>query len=688
MPINDVQQTNRQHAVPQNIMDVEFKIIGDLTMRQFFYLLIFGGFAYWAFSVYNGFLKWPLVFGLVMGGLAFAFLPVEERGLDQWIVNAIRAVYKDTQYIWRKTPEIPPAFSFENMNVVKQEIITLTPTSSRRKLEEFLETQGRGQEEDPLDIPEVSYIKKVRSAFQYSSATAVDEEIEEGTPVFPSYSGPITPPTPLPMPPLPPVEEYFEEPVEESPKPEERFEQYSEPPREAPAPPPFIPELEPEPAPFKEPVPEQKYIPLPPLEPVPDVEQDVEQTIQPQYVPEPEPRPESAPLPEPVQTVPQPEPLETPDTPHEDILGPASAVSRPIKLPRLPHIPKPLLPPQEEIQAEEASNIDFLTPLTPDQHSGRKFTSLLPKQGEIVLPIRGETVIQTSEQNEIDDDIEEKAEQLRKLLAHIREAENIPPTKIEHTVKESTVDIQPGEEAVNQFSMQKMLEEMERNRTRAMDQAAERRARIEPKVIEVPLREEKPQPKPDIRQPEVHIIGDIKKPEDRQTLPSAPQPAPVAAKPVEPMMPPPPPPPAPPSPHVARTDAIPDFQGAPGVTSGTDTTAQEWKKAQNTGPHAVAPTYAKIKALSSIPNIVSGIVLSPDDRTLENIVLIIKNGKDEPVRALKSNSMGQFSISTPLANGTYYIETDKSNRTQHTFDIIKIVAKGEFIPPIEIKGYN
>ena len=28
-------QSNKQHAVPQNVMSVDFKLIGDLTMRQF-----------------------------------------------------------------------------------------------------------------------------------------------------------------------------------------------------------------------------------------------------------------------------------------------------------------------------------------------------------------------------------------------------------------------------------------------------------------------------------------------------------------------------------------------------------------------------------------------------------------------------------------------------------------------------
>jgi len=59
MGIQEVQLTNKQHAVPQNIMDVEFKLIGDLTMRQFAYLIIFGGLAWTCFSVMKGAFRIP-----------------------------------------------------------------------------------------------------------------------------------------------------------------------------------------------------------------------------------------------------------------------------------------------------------------------------------------------------------------------------------------------------------------------------------------------------------------------------------------------------------------------------------------------------------------------------------------------------------------------------------------------------
>ena len=62
-----------------------------------------------------------------------------------------------------------------------------------------------------------------------------------------------------------------------------------------------------------------------------------------------------------------------------------------------------------------------------------------------------------------------------------------------------------------------------------------------------------------------------------------------------------------------------------------------------------------------------------------------KNKKGETVRAFKTNTLGEFKLSTPLANGTYTLEV-ATNVSGVTFDIISIEAKGEPFPSIEIIG--
>ena len=101
---------------------------------------------------------------------------------------------------------------------------------------------------------------------------------------------------------------------------------------------------------------------------------------------------------------------------------------------------------------------------------------------------------------------------------------------------------------------------------------------------------------------------------------------------------------------------------------------------------AGAPTFSNLMPQSSTPNIVSGSVKDSSGKILEGVVVIIKNSRNEPVRALKTNRLGQFSISNPLTNGPYTIEIDKNNLSGQTFDIIKIDVQGIVIPQIEFTG--
>ena len=166
MPLQDsFLQGNKNHAVPQNIMDVEFKIIGDLTMRQFVYVFVFGLFAYFLTGLPLGLFKWPLVIFFALLGISLSFLPVQDRGLDVWLVNFLKSISRPTQMVWNKSIVLPPVFMYESINVLKQELITLAPTNQRRKLEEYLDYNKKFIKVDPLDINEEEYIKKVRLAF-------------------------------------------------------------------------------------------------------------------------------------------------------------------------------------------------------------------------------------------------------------------------------------------------------------------------------------------------------------------------------------------------------------------------------------------------------------------------------------------------------------------------------------------
>jgi len=83
------------------------------------------------------------------------------------------------------------------------------------------------------------------------------------------------------------------------------------------------------------------------------------------------------------------------------------------------------------------------------------------------------------------------------------------------------------------------------------------------------------------------------------------------------------------------------------------------------------------------PNLVTGIVKDPRGNPLGNILVEIKDAESNPVRAFKTNPLGQFASATPINNGTYTIEFEDP-KAENKFDIIQFSATGQIILPIEV----
>lgn len=86
-------------------------------------------------------------------------------------------------------------------------------------------------------------------------------------------------------------------------------------------------------------------------------------------------------------------------------------------------------------------------------------------------------------------------------------------------------------------------------------------------------------------------------------------------------------------------------------------------------------------ALTTFPNVISGIINDTAGNYLEGCVAVIYDKEGLPVRALKTNKLGQFTGSTPLHNGTYRVVIEKDN---FTFDALQIELTGELLPPLII----
>lgn len=85
--------------------------------------------------------------------------------------------------------------------------------------------------------------------------------------------------------------------------------------------------------------------------------------------------------------------------------------------------------------------------------------------------------------------------------------------------------------------------------------------------------------------------------------------------------------------------------------------------------------------LTSLPNVINGVILDADESYLEGVIVIIHNSEGLPVRALKTNKLGQFSGATPLPSGIYTLTMEKDGLE---FDALQITLGGEVIQPLNI----
>lgn len=151
-----------QHPVPQDITGFKFKLVGDMTLKQFGELAFGAIIAYLFYATgWPGFIRMPLtiMFGLL--GFALAFLPIQERPLDLWIVNFLKAIYRPTLYVWQKGSE---AVVFSSPPVVLPSVsptpTRISPTPSIEDLQELrdkkiMETQGV-EEKQAIILPKVT----------------------------------------------------------------------------------------------------------------------------------------------------------------------------------------------------------------------------------------------------------------------------------------------------------------------------------------------------------------------------------------------------------------------------------------------------------------------------------------------------------------------------------------------------
>ena len=175
----------QQHPIPQNVTGYKFHLVGDMTLKQFSELA-FGIILAWIIFSSNMIfpLKWTL--GPLAGlfGFALAFLPIEDRPLDKWIINFVKSIYSPTQFIYKALPKKLDIFSAPK---TAEESQTSFQDQSNQ-LQDYLKTlpQSPATIFDQSEKKYLDYIKNLFGALGSPPPTSTDPKEIEITPVVKS----------------------------------------------------------------------------------------------------------------------------------------------------------------------------------------------------------------------------------------------------------------------------------------------------------------------------------------------------------------------------------------------------------------------------------------------------------------------------------------------------------------------
>jgi len=112
----------KQHAIPQNILDIEFKLFTKFTLKEFAYLALGVGLGGLVLYLTIG-KKIPPIIGIPifilssLAGIFLALVPINDQPADKFIQNYIRAITSPTQRAWiskedtinRTKPDVKPS---------------------------------------------------------------------------------------------------------------------------------------------------------------------------------------------------------------------------------------------------------------------------------------------------------------------------------------------------------------------------------------------------------------------------------------------------------------------------------------------------------------------------------------------------------------------------------------------------
>ena len=200
------------HPIPQDVTGFQFKLIGNMTVKQFAYLAIGIVFAWILYQLpVNILIKLPFCAFSAIAGTMLAYLPISGRPIDVMIGNYIKALIRPTQFIYEKTgghiyiPSKAPATIAKSVKQYKNDFSPF-PKDKLKAYLETLDTKSKNKVDERENdfLMSVSNLATNSPAYQEPQPKLVSysdlpQEPKKITPVQPAQkTEPISHPIPPP----------------------------------------------------------------------------------------------------------------------------------------------------------------------------------------------------------------------------------------------------------------------------------------------------------------------------------------------------------------------------------------------------------------------------------------------------------------------------------------------------------
>jgi len=175
-----------QHPIPQQITSYEFKLVGEMTLKQFGKAA--GGIV--LALIVNAsplvfFIKWPLMFILAIGGLALAFVPFQDRPLETWMLAFIKSIYNPTIYLYKKKAmknwlDVDLSRNLAKIKVEEEEEEKKRPIKEKTKVKEFIESLPSVEREGKKDN-KMNRLEDEKKIDEKKKEEVDDKRVQENT---------------------------------------------------------------------------------------------------------------------------------------------------------------------------------------------------------------------------------------------------------------------------------------------------------------------------------------------------------------------------------------------------------------------------------------------------------------------------------------------------------------------------